>query len=688
MPWRLARQAVKRITWGLADQGMSSITNFAVSIYIARTLGAVQYGAFGLAYVTYSFALNASRGLSTDPLLVRFSGTDVPTWRRAVADCTGTAALTGLITGAGVLMAALALHGSARMAFLALGLTLPALMLQDSWRYSFFALGKGAHAFLNDTIWAATLIPTLVLLKASGHASVFWFVFAWGMGGAVGAAVGPLQARVIPRLFGGWRWIRQHRELGVRYLLEGTANSASTQLRNYGVGIILGLAAVGYVQAATTLMGPFMVIFLGMGLVTLPEAARVLRRSPRHLTLFCLAVSAALSLLEIAWTGSLLVALPRGLGHFALGAIWRPTYPLVLPLAISIFGGCMSAGAGAGLHALGAAKRSLRAMLQASALFLAAGLIGAVTDGAVGTMRGAAFAGCVGALMFWWQLRGALREHPSVPEGNWFWPGRTGRHRNPAAVGSDADGAVAAADGGAAEAELAEVAYAEAMPSADSAVEAVPMRSAPPRAESSRTQRPSPAQPPWAESPRAESSRVEQPRNEPMWADPRVDSPRARPPWEKQPQAEPSRAESRPTQPSRADSERAEPSLAQPSRAESSRPEQHRIEPLWAEPPRLHPTRAESSRAESSRAESSRPESSRAEPPRSEPPRAERPPAARPRAARAPAPWTWDVAFGRVPEEEPHDYTPGPRRLRRPGSLAAAVEQAPRRNPPPDDRRA
>ncbi len=354
------------------------------------------------------------------------------------------------------------------MAFLALGLTLPALMLQDSWRYSFFALGKGAQAFLNDTIWAVTLIPTLVLLKASGHASVFWFVFAWGMGGAVGAAVGPLQARVMPRLFGGWRWIRQHRELGLRYMLEGTSNSASTQLRNYGVGIILGLAAVGYVQAATTLMGPFMVIFLGMGLVTLPEAARVLRRSPRHLTLFCLAVSVGLSLMAIAWTVALLVALPRGLGHLALGAIWRPTYPLVLPLAISILGGCMSAGAGAGLHALGAAKRSLRAMVQASALFLAAGLAGAVTDGAVGTMRGAAFAGCVGALMFWWQLRAALREHPSVPEGNWFWPGRNGRHRGIVASSADTETTAEAvsaeaawASAGVAEPELAELELAE-----------------------------------------------------------------------------------------------------------------------------------------------------------------------------------------------------------------------------------
>src|SRR5215467_11198941 len=93
---RLAVQVIRRLSWGVADQGMSSISNFAVNIYIARSLGAVQYGAFALAYVTYSFALNASRGLATDPLLVRFSGTDIPTWRRAITRCTGTAFTVGL----------------------------------------------------------------------------------------------------------------------------------------------------------------------------------------------------------------------------------------------------------------------------------------------------------------------------------------------------------------------------------------------------------------------------------------------------------------------------------------------------------------------------------------------------------------------------------------------------------------
>ena len=415
--WRLPRRASLRLGWGVADQAMSSLTNFAVSIYVARVLGAAQFGAFSLAYVTYSFILTGSRGLATDALMVRFSGSDLPTWRRAVAGCTGTAAVFGLAAGACVLAATAVLHGTAGSAFLALGLTLPGLLLQDSWRYSFFALGRGSQAFLNDTVWASIQFPALVLLRVTGHANVFWCVFAWGAAAAAGAAVGPLQARVIPKPSAALGWVSQHRDLGLRYLAENTSNSGAAQLRTYGVGLIAGLAAVGYVQAAYTLMGPFLVLFMGMSLVTVPEAARVLRRSPRHLPLFCVLLGAGLALAGLTWGIMLLVALPKGLGVRVLGSIWRPAYPLILPATISVMGGCVSAAAGAGLHALAAARRSLRAMVLTSVAFLGCGLVGAATGGAVGTMRGAAVATWIGALLWWWQLHLALQESGHFPRG-------------------------------------------------------------------------------------------------------------------------------------------------------------------------------------------------------------------------------------------------------------------------------
>ena len=408
---------------------MSSLTNFLLSIYVARSLGAAQFGAFSLAYVTYGFAINASRGLSIEPLLVRFSGMDLPAWRRATAGCTGTALLAGLVTGICALAAGSLIGGTTGLAFLGLGLMLPGLLLQDSWRYSFFALGRGHHAFINDTIWALIQIPALVLLKVSGHANVFWFVLAWGGAAGVGAAIGSLQARVVPNLAEAKDWLVRHRDLGPRYLAENTGGNASDTVRSYSVTYILGLTDTGYVQAANVLMGPFKVIFFGMGMITIPEAARLLRRSPRHLPLFCAAVSSGLTLLALTWGVVLLVALPRGLGHLMLGnSLWRPVYPLVLPAVLAIMALCAATGAGIGLHALGAARRSLRAVLLSSALIMACTVAGATTGGMLGTMRYAAAASWVGTLLYWWQLRRALHESSPVGVPTWLWPRSAGRH--------------------------------------------------------------------------------------------------------------------------------------------------------------------------------------------------------------------------------------------------------------------
>jgi O-antigen/teichoic acid export membrane protein len=429
----LSGQMARRLSWGVADQAVSSITNFAVSIYVARSLGAEQFGAFSLAYVTYPFVLNASRGLATDPLMVRFSAVDHRAWRRAVAQSGGVAAIVGLAAGLVVLLVAMLLSGYARMAFLALGLSLPGLMLQDSWRFAFFALGRGSHAFLNDMIWAVTLLPGLLLVQHSGHANVFWFMLAWGMSATVAALVGPLQARVMPTFLGAREWLLEHRDLGLRFLAEGTATSAAQQLRSYGVGFVLGLAAVGYVQAANTLMGPIMILLLGMGLVTTPEAARILHRSPRRLIPFCFFVSAGLMAGALAWGIVLETVLPRGVGQWLLGSIWRPTYPLTIPQTLFVLGNCFLTGAQAGLHALGAAKRSLRAMLIQSGIYLVLGILGAYVDGATGAVLGTAISSWIGAVVWWWQLRAAMHQYNAKggERSPRRWQGSHGRHERP-----------------------------------------------------------------------------------------------------------------------------------------------------------------------------------------------------------------------------------------------------------------
>jgi O-antigen/teichoic acid export membrane protein len=431
--WHLVRGASTRLSWGIADQCMSSLTNFLLSSLIARSLGASQFGAFTLAYVTYGWANNASRGISIEPLLIRFSGTSLPVWRRAAAGCTGTALIVGLICGACALGIAPLVGGTTRQAFLALGLTFPGLLLQDSWRYSFFALGRGYAAFINDTVWALIQIPALLILKATGHADVFWFTLAWGGGATVGAVVGLLQAKVVPSLFGAWAWVKAHRDLGPRYLIENTASNSADIGRTYGLTSILGLGAVGYIAGANVLMGPFRIILFGVGLITIPEGARILRRMPRRLPLYCIAVTIGLTGAALAWGVLLLIAMPHGLGHLTLGTIWRPTYPLVLPTTLAIMANCASTGANIGLHTLGASRRSMRAVLVSNGIFVAAALGGAVVDGMIGSLSGAAVAAWIGTAVSWRELRQALLESDRVGVPFWLFPLSAGRHAAPSA---------------------------------------------------------------------------------------------------------------------------------------------------------------------------------------------------------------------------------------------------------------
>jgi len=114
-----------------------------------------------------------------------------------------------------------------------------------------------------------------------------------------------------------------------------------------------------------------------------------------------------------------------------LGHIWKPTYPLVLPAALSITATCAGTGALLGLHALGAARRSLRAVILSTVLITTCSLAGALTDGLNGTMRFAAVAAWLGTFVSWWQFRQALHESGTGRVPAWLLARRRpGHHRS------------------------------------------------------------------------------------------------------------------------------------------------------------------------------------------------------------------------------------------------------------------
>ncbi|MEU2155870.1 hypothetical protein ABZ532_12790 [Streptomyces sp. NPDC019396] len=406
------RGIVGRLSWGLADQAASSVSNFAVGIYVARSLGLTAFGVFSLAWVTYGVVLSVSRGLATDPLVVRFSGVPDASWRGAVARSSGTALGVGAAVGAACLVVGPAVGGRVGTAFACLGVMLPGLLLQDAWRYSFFAAGTGRKAFVNDLVWGVALVPAMVVAARVG--SVAAFVLAWGASAGVAAVYGCFQSGIRPHMTGAREWVREHRDLGYRYLVENTCVSGASQLRAYGLGAIVGVGAVGVVRGAELLLGPFLAVLMGLSLVTVAEAARVLRRAPHRLAAFCLLLGGAQAAAALLW-GAALLLVPDPFGRLVLGDVWHSASQLIVPATLGVAGAGLGTGAAAGLRALGAARRSLRCQLFASACYAGGGIGGAAVAGTVGSAWGVA-AATVGSSAVWWlHLRSAVRGHHQEP---------------------------------------------------------------------------------------------------------------------------------------------------------------------------------------------------------------------------------------------------------------------------------
>ncbi len=406
------RAMAGRLSWGLADQAASSLTNFAVGLYVARSLGLGAFGVFSLAWLTYGVVLNVARGLATDPLVVRFSGVAEGVWRAAAGRASGAALGVGTVLGAVSVLAGLGLGGPVGPAFVCLGVVLPGLLLQDAWRFAFFAAGAGRKAFVNDLVWGLALVPALLVAARVG--TVAAFVLAWGASAAVAAGYGCLQCGTPPRPARAPGWLREQRDLGLRYLVENVSLSGAAQLRAYGLGGLAGVGAVGAVRGAELLLGPFLAVLMGLSLVTVAEAARVLRRAPHRLARFCFLLGGGQALAALLW-GAALLLVPDRAGELLLGGVWAAAAQLVVPAAVGVAGAGLATGAAAGLRALAAARRSLRCQLFASVCYVGGGLGGAVAGGAPGSAWGVAAATVVSSGVWWLELRSALRHRPPLP---------------------------------------------------------------------------------------------------------------------------------------------------------------------------------------------------------------------------------------------------------------------------------
>ncbi|MGH9165784.1 MAG: hypothetical protein ACRDZW_09770, partial [Acidimicrobiales bacterium] len=398
----------RRAAWTMAGQALSSSSNFVVTLWALATVSPGQFATLSLCITTFLLVTQLGRAVVSLPVLVLYSedpGRQVPPACRAALGAgagLGLAAAAGVTLGVAVSAAvtgSLGGSGSASHLFLVLAVALPMLQYQDTLRHVCIARHRPGTAAASDAAWVGLQVAAFLALAAAGRLTVTTLLGAWVASGAlagvgVGAALG-----LVPRLGPAAGWLRSNAVLCRRLMGEFVAGASSYYVVWYGLAVVAGTAQLAHLRAAQALFGPVSVLLLGGTVLGVPESVRA-RRDQGALRRFTTRLSLALVGVALV-SGAVLFALLPVTGPRVLPQAWSTARPLIPLLTLFGAGIGASAGALAGLRAVGAGRWILAAQGGRGAVAVLAGLPASAAFGARGALGGLALAEWLFAAAAW-----------------------------------------------------------------------------------------------------------------------------------------------------------------------------------------------------------------------------------------------------------------------------------------------
>lgn len=333
----------RRATLTLADQCVSSLSNFTVGIVAARLAGARGLGVFTLAYAAWLLLASMHRSLITDPMAIEGDARG-PSKANGVASGLAAELILGVGASAGCELIGAVLYMAGAhdygVAFLAVMPWLPVLLAQDYWRWVAFMSASPGKALANDIVFDVVQGAAFVLLLLVHVRSPVVIFAAWGGGAFAGAFFGlwqhgllrrvggPAAVRDLPRavsaFFAGGQLLLWRRWAIGRYIAGNQLMAwGSSQAFVFIAGITVGTAGLGGLNAAQTLVtGPTMVLIQAGGSIGLPEASRAYAERGWAGLLRVSRVITVSGVLSVA-AGTLVIAMA---GRFLLTTVYGPQF--------------------------------------------------------------------------------------------------------------------------------------------------------------------------------------------------------------------------------------------------------------------------------------------------------------------------------------------------------------------------
>lgn len=395
----LHRVRVTKAAWNLADQALSSGTNFALTILVARSVSPDEFGAFAVAISIYLVCLTLGRSSISETVTLSLGRSGELLQGLAAAGLSATLWLA-VVVGALIAGAAAVLHAtSLGTILLVLALAVPGLLVQDYKRIVFFASGRPERAFVSDGLWALLQLGGVVIAGANGWGAPAVLLGIWGASALLSAALWPAATRGWWR-HNGLRWLRRNRGVVAPLAGEGLLFQFGNQAAVFLLGAIAGLAQAGGYRAAQSLFGPVTVLVLGLRTAVLPALMRASRRSTDRALRGAAHVALAAGLFALVW-GLALLALPDAAGRQILGPTWATAGALLWLVTIDRTVNGVGWGASLSLRILMRVKLTFLFRLFSSATAVTVSVVGASLAGAWGVAVGTAIAAPMLAVVAW-----------------------------------------------------------------------------------------------------------------------------------------------------------------------------------------------------------------------------------------------------------------------------------------------
>jgi O-antigen/teichoic acid export membrane protein len=382
----------------VADQGMISGSNFAISILLARWFAAEQYGAYALAFAAFILVSHLHQALLLEPMSVYGSSVYRGRLRHYLGTLlwmhSGAIAVISALLGAGALGVYLT-HHSAHLAGALAGVCIAAPCILLFWlvRRSFYLELKSASAAQGALLYCALIVLLLFGANELKVLSPFTAFLMLGIASLVTSAVFLKQLKPVGKLSHNELSLsetsRQHWNYGRWALASAVAMWIPSNIYYILLGSTSGIASAGQLRALMNLTQPVGQTATALGLLFVPYASRVrTERGPEALRKISFGITALFALGAIAYW-AVVVAFRGPVVHLFYGGRYAEISAFVPIVAISsVFQTCIN-GPGIGLRANEMPICVFYAYLVSSVITVAGGVVATRwfgVEGAVITM--------------------------------------------------------------------------------------------------------------------------------------------------------------------------------------------------------------------------------------------------------------------------------------------------------------